>query len=528
MSGSAQRVCVIGLDMGDGELIRHWSEQGRLPHFASLLSSGTWTDLESTAQVLHTSTWPTFATGTLPGRHGVYFPYQPKPGHQMAQHIQPDQYGEPTFWKHADAQGRRCVIYDVPETFPEVGFQGQAVFDWGTWAWYGRPCSCPPATLKGMKSRFGRYPLGFEAKRLGAKIPDSTVMERRLLKSIAYKRDTAKWLLQQQDGWELAAIGFCETHPAGHYLWPLDADSVASGSEAQFQSLFNIYEALDQAVGDLVDGMPADTVVMVVSGDGVRPNHCGWYLLPDVLEQLGYSCPPGGPADGDAPTGSPSLIGRVKGMVPARTRRLIADSLPWWIRDQIGAKEAEGKVDWSRTRAFALPTDLEGCIRINMKDREPQGIVEPGRDYEALCQEICADMEALSNPINGAPAVRRVWIRNEVFPGERQEHLPDIMVAWNDEAPFTALASSRLGQVEGETADLRPGTHSPHGFLLASGTGIAQGQTATGHLTDVAPTILRLLNLDPPAGLDGAPLAAFWPASSVPTASENSGQAPLD
>ena len=83
MSGphlTTQRVFAIGLDMGDGELIRYWSHQGQLPHFASLLASGTWVDLESTAQVLHTSTWPTFATGTLPGRHGVYFPYQPKAG----------------------------------------------------------------------------------------------------------------------------------------------------------------------------------------------------------------------------------------------------------------------------------------------------------------------------------------------------------------------------------------------------------------------------------------------------------------
>ncbi len=509
---AAQHVCVIGLDMGDGELIRHWSEQGRLPHFASLLTSGTWADLESTAQVLHTSTWPTFATGTLPGRHGVYFPYQPKPGHQLAQLIEPDQYGEPTFWQYADAQGRRCLVYDVPETFPEVGFQGRGIFDWGTWAWYGRPCSCPPVLLKDVKSQFGRYPLGFEAKRLGAKIPDRTVLERRLLQSIAYKRDTAKWLMTQPskgraegraEGWDLAVIGFCEPHPAGHYLWPLEADSVVSGDAAQFQPLLKIYEALDQALGVLLDCMPPETAVFVVSGDGVRPNRCGWYLLPDVLEKLGYSCPPGGSEDSGP---APSLIGRVKGMVSASTRRVIADALPWWLRDKIGAQERAAKVDWSRSRAFTLPTDLEGCIRINLQGREPQGIVAPGREYDALCQEIRADLEALTNPVNGASAVRRVWIRNEVFPGARQEHLPDVMVAWNDETPFTSLASPRFGQVEGETADLRPGTHSPDGFLLASGAGIAQGQRATGHLTDVAPTILHLLHLDPPAGLDGTPL----------------------
>ena len=28
-----------------------------------------------------------------------------------------------------------------------------------------------------------------------------------------------------------------------------------------------------------------------------------------------------------------------------------------------------------------------------------------------------------------------VWIRNEVFPGDRQEHLPDLVVTWNDALP---------------------------------------------------------------------------------------------
>jgi predicted AlkP superfamily phosphohydrolase/phosphomutase len=509
LHATAQRVFAIGLDMGDGELIRYWSDQGQLPHFASLLSSGTWVDLESTAQVLHTSTWPTFATGTLPGRHGVYFPYQPKPGHQLAQHIQPDQYGVPTFWKMADAQGRSCVVYDVPETFPEAGFQGRAIFDWGTWAWYGRPCACPPSVLKDMKSRFGRYPLGFEAKRLGAKIPDAGVLEKRVLRSIAYKVDTARWLLHQ-DAWQLAVLGFGEPHPAGHYLWPLEADDVASGDARAFQPLLHVYQALDRALGELLDHLPADTAVMIVSGDGIRPNRCGWYLLPTVLERLGLTCPPAS-NEGAAP--SPSLIGRVKRRVPPRTRRLIADRLPWWLRDQIGAQEQAGNIDWSRTRAFTLPTDLEGCIRINLKGREPEGIVEPGAEYEALCRELRSELEALTNPDTGAAAVRHVWIRNEIFPGERQEHLPDVIVTWNDTAPFTTLSSPRIGRVEGETADLRPGTHSPYGFLLAGGTGVPPGGHSRGHLADVAPTILRLLGLDLPDGLDGTPLRILAPGA---------------
>jgi predicted AlkP superfamily phosphohydrolase/phosphomutase len=503
---SINRLLVLALDMGDGELIRRWSGQGHLPHFKSLISAGTWIDLESTAQVLHTSTWPTFATGVQPGKHGVYFPYQPKPGYQLAQHVQPDQYGVRTFWHFSDEQGCKCIIYDVPETFPEAGFRGKAIFDWGTWAWYGTPCAQPPALLKEMKSRFGRYPLGFEAKRLGAAMPDAAVMEKGLLRSLEYKHRTAHWLLQREP-WNLAVVGFCEPHPAGHYLWPADVDDIGYADEEAIAPLFRFYVALDGALGALADPFMADTALLVVSGDGVCANHCAWYLLPAVLERLGYTRPI---AINESGRGAPrSLVSRAKGLLSPRARRRIAELLPWWLRDRLGAQEQAANIDWSKTRAFTLPSDLEGCIRINLKGREPYGIVEPGRQYEELCEEIRARLLELTNSADGTPAVRRVWVRNEVFPGDRQEQLPDLIVTWNNKTPFKSVGSPVFGSVEGDKADPRPGTHSPHGFLLAVGAGLPQGLRGSGHLLDVAPTVMELLGLTPPAGLDGRFLKDF-------------------
>jgi predicted AlkP superfamily phosphohydrolase/phosphomutase len=475
--------------------------------------------------VLHTSTWPTFATGVLPGRHGVYYPYQPKPGHQLAQHVGPDQYGAPTFWQLADAQRRRCLVYDIPETFPEPGFGGRAIFEWGTWAWYGKPSAQPATLLRDLKRRFGTYPLTLEAKRLGLRTPDATAVEERLLRSVEYKGATAQWLLERE-GWDLAVLGFCEPHPAGHYLWPAEADAVDRADAALFQPLFNVYAAIDRALGALYDRVQEDTVVIVVSGDGVRPNRCGWHLLPMVLERLGYICPKIGGSTGYHLSSTPSLLGRVKGLLPPTSKRWIINRLPWRLRDRLGAQIQSAAIDWSHTRAFTLPTDLEGCIRINLKGREPQGIVEPGAQYTDLCEEIRVRLEELTNPANGARAVREVWIRDEVFPGNRQEHLPDLMVTWNDALPFGALASSRIGIVEGVSPDPRPGTHSPEGFLLATGGGIPRGHQGDGHLLDVAPTVLRLLGLEPPADMHAHPLTASSAAAALqnPRAYERTGR----
>ena len=38
-------------------------------------------------------------------------------------------------------EGSRAIVYDIPETFPDRRFGGSAVFDWGTWAWYGAPAA---------------------------------------------------------------------------------------------------------------------------------------------------------------------------------------------------------------------------------------------------------------------------------------------------------------------------------------------------------------------------------------------------
>ncbi len=503
-----RRVVVVGLDMGDSRLIQNWAGSGKLPNLASLITSGAWLELETTARVLHTSSWPTFATGTMPGHHGVYYPYQPKPGYQSAVHIEPDQYGSTTtLWKQAADAGRRCLVYDLPETFPEAGYNGNAVFDWGTWAWYGTPASQPQGLLSELKAKFGDYPLGFEAKKLGLRSPDPKVIEPRLIQSVDYKRRSLEWLMGRE-GWDLTVVGFCETHPAGHYLWPANAQSADQADSPRFASIYNVYQAVDEAIGQIAGGLPSGTTLLVLSGDGVRVNRCGWHLLGAMLEKLGFMNAGEGQQGGSAPPRTRgSMLSKARRMMPPGAKRWIADHLPWSLRDRIGAHATASEIDWSSTRAFPLPTDLEGCIRINLKGREPNGIVEPGAEYEDVCRRLREDLLELVNPANDRPAVRHVWVRNEVFPGERQEHLPDLIVNWTDEAAFDALVSPRAGRVEGPSPDPRTGTHSPEAFMLAWGAGATPGTRGSARLVDAAPTVMDILGLDPQSKMEGIPLS---------------------
>src|SRR5262245_30073099 len=184
---SAQQVVVIGLDVGDGKLIYDWSREGFLPVLNSLIEGGTWASLKTTAETLHVSAWPSLYTGTLPGRHGVYYTFQPIPGKQDVRRFGPDQYGQPPVWQLLSEAGKRCVIFDAPYTHPQKNSGGTQIFEWGTWAWYWHPMSVPPKLLRQMTGQCGAYPVGFEANQVGLGGLDCEDLHRRLIRAASAK-----------------------------------------------------------------------------------------------------------------------------------------------------------------------------------------------------------------------------------------------------------------------------------------------------------------------------------------------------
>ncbi len=494
----------IGLDVGDGRLVRHWAQAGALPHLKRLIDGGAQGALGTPAETLHVSAWPSLYTGTTPGRHGVYYTFQPAPGEQGAVRFRPDQYGQPTVWELAARAQRRCLVFDAPYTHP-ADCEATQILEWGTWAHYGTPSSVPAERLAALHKACGRYPLGFEANQIGLSALDPADLAPRLVESAAAKGRAARWLLESEP-WDLALVVFGETHPAAHYLWPAGrGPEEVERAPDEFEGARAVYAAVDAALGEVLDAAGAVDHVLVVSGDGGGPNHAGWHLLPEVLTRAGFLVPPGGGSDGDEKTKG-GLYGRLRGLVPTSFRQSVSRYLPAGVRDKLMKKGAADEVDWSRTRAFCLPTDLEGCIRINLRGREPEGIVAP-EDLERTCDEIAAALEALTNPATGAKAVKEVVRVARAFPGERADRLPDLVVSWEESTPIAALGSPAVGTVTAPSPDARTGTHRPPGFLIAHGPGFPAGTELDGaRVTDFAPTVLRHLGVDVPAALEGRAL----------------------
>jgi predicted AlkP superfamily phosphohydrolase/phosphomutase len=162
-------------------------------------------------------------------------------------------------------------------------------------------------------------------------------------------------------------------------------------------------------------------------------------------------------------------------------------------------------------KAFALPSFSEGYVRLNVRGREKDGIVDAA-DYEAVCREISAELHRLTDARTGKPAVKRV-VRTRVGPdgpavdGERPSDA-DLIVVWEG-VPIDVVDHPAAGRI-GPVPFKRSGSHVHRGFLMAAGPGVPAGERLPeAHALDIPPTILALLGAAIPAHFDGRPLAVM-------------------
>jgi len=503
-------IVVIGLDAADPDLVESWAREGHLPVIASLLETGAWGRLSSPAKVSSGPAWPSFFSGTQPGSQGRFFTHQLETGTYRLETKSAKEIDATPFWVHAGRTGRTVAIVDVPKTWPRIDVNGVQVIGWGVHGPAWSRSSSPPALIKTLVRRFGAHPIpNCDEARLKT-TDDHAAFRDGLTEGVKRKTAISEHLLGLED-WDLFVTVFKEPHCAGHRLWHvMDRDHPGHGAglaETLGNPVLDVYRAVDEAVGQLVEAAGAATVVLF-SPYGMGPAYGGSHLLPDVLRRLGFAG--SGADDGTARVRRRSRVrDSVLERAPLGLIRLVRRVVPpgWW--DEISCRRLASGKEWSRSRAFCVPGDHTGAIRINLAGREPEGIVEAGSQYDALCEELEDELRALVNPDTGKPAVRDVSRPHRLYHGKHLADFPDLTVRWTGDAPIRTLISPRIGKVEGTDTSRRTGEHWPEGFVLARGPGVAAGATVTAEeacVMDVAPTILELLGVAAPAEMEGRAL----------------------
>lgn len=505
---------VIGLDSADADLIETWMSEGHLPAFSALREEGAWGRLTTSAELMHVSAWPSLYTGVGPGSHGLYHAYQTRAGLRGVERARPDRCGAPSFWEDLDRAGRRTIVMDAFMTAPVEGFGGTQILEYGTWTWFGAPESRPKSALKEILRRFGPYPAPEHLAVLEP--PDPVWFRDRLVEAIERKTEIVEWLLKES-AWDALFVTFGEPHGAGHYLWhhdDRDHPATAHRTDRARHPLRDVYSAVDRAIAHLADRVADDVTLIVVSADGMGPNHAAPQHVPGVLHRLDlfHGTGIGGavrdPEEGRAKRG---LTARARSLVPLPLRQAVSRCIPRSLHYRLSMRWVNDAVDWERTRVFMIPNSNEAYLRIRREGRDPGGRESDrsAADLETLLEETG---RGLRHPDTGERAAARVVRVDDVVDGPRRDDLPDVVLAWNERAEIgQRLESDRVGLVEGgagyQTSPCYTGNHRPNAFVAARGPAVRRGSTISGDIVDLAPTALALFDIEPPMRHIGTP----WP-----------------
>lgn len=515
---SNEPVFVIGLDSADFYLIEKWTEEGLLPNLQALIEEGTWGCLKSTADVGSSTVWPALFTGTSPAKHNAVGSRHMEPGtYKLRYQWRINKTETRPLWEYLSEGNKKSMILDIPKTCPIKDENIKQVMGWGAHSPSWPPASYPPHIIKDIHRKFGKYPAPDDDEFIPTGKKQLTKFFGQMLEGIETKGKIIRHYLKEEP-LDFFLATFAEPHCVGHNYWHvLDPKHPAYDSEtheAIGNAILKVYQAVDQEIGQIV-AEHEDAAFFIVSPEGMGPNYTGSHLMTEVLQKLGYtgvekkekSLIPG-------KRWGPHAIRIMKAQLSLPVVKFIEFGKKILPRDtwhRMKCFIVNFGADFRRHRAYCYPSDFSGAIRINLKGREPQGIVELGEEYEVLCDEIVEEMKQLVNIDTGESASVEVFKVDNYHEGNHRDTLPDIIVRWRGDAPITGLRSEKLGTLKGKSHHERSGAHRPHGFFIAKGKGIKAGEKIEGgHIMDIAPTLLHLLKQPVPEAMDGKVLKGVF------------------
>ncbi len=225
----------------------------------------------------------------------------------------------------------------------------------------------------------------------------------------------------------------------------------------------DLYTKMDGLVGRVAAGLGEKGVLFVMSDHGFKSFRRG-VNLNSWLHQNGYLA-----------------------LVPGKSES------GEWFKD----------VDWTRTKAYALGL---GGLYLNLQGRESQGIVEPGAGAAALKAELGRKLTSLRDGANGPAAITRVYDRDAVYAGPYKDNAPDLIIGYNEgyRASWDGVTGIVNAVVIEDNIKAWSGDHCIDpalvpGVLFSN----LKLKTASPSIMDVAPTVLELFGIAPPAHMDG-------------------------
>jgi predicted AlkP superfamily phosphohydrolase/phosphomutase len=499
----AKKVMIIGLDGVPLDIIQRWTQSESLPNLHRLMASGVTGHLRSTIPPTSGPSWSSFVTGMNPGKTGIFDFLYRKDGTYHFPPVNAAQRGGTTVWHYLSQAGYKVGVLNLPMSYPVEQINGFMVSGWMT-PYRATDYIHPPELASELEHEIGEYRI----------YPTETFSENRresFLKAtydlLEMRTRTASYLARTKP-WDVFMTVFFDTDRVLHQLWHyLDPDHPWRSDQQDLEQVVRDYfHQVDESIGRLLACADDDTLVIILSDHGMGQAN-NFIVLNNWLLETGLLR-----LKRDPWTRFKEFMFH-RGFT-LRNVHQIADRLHL-------ARQAEYvagyfvdhllkigflsflDVDWSQSKAYSFGRHL-GSIYVNVKGREPHGIVEPGAEYEAVRDEIERLAYQFRDPRTGRPLIGEVMRREEVYSGPFVERAPDLILRPREPSDiFFGLAD--FGHRETVSTVYRySGMHRDDGMLIMKGPGVRQDAVLEGAaIYDIAPTVLHSLGLPVPADMDG-------------------------
>lgn len=500
------KIVIIGLDGATWDIIHPMIRKGQLPTFKYLIENGSYGNLNSTIPPLSAPAWTSAFTGVNPGKHNIFDFFTIRNDNYELRNVTSNDRKTPAIWNILDTYGMTSGIFNMPMTYPPEAVNGFMVAGLGT------PDTNSnfiyPASLKEeLKNYLHGLQFSIDVGTIMGGREDAFLDE---LYKVTDIQEKAVHYLYNKYQPDLFMAVFDELDRIQHFFWrhmetshPLHDPKK---SQKYKDAIEDYYQHLDIAMKRFLDTLPEDTTVMIVSDHGFGGLHKDFYINKYFYDMDILSLKPKPPLSINT-----ELLRAIKTTLKKLTYKMgvgrwVDRMIPDWLRLKSLTPTVDtglGSVDWSQTKAYFCSLSGQN-VWINLKGRQPEGIIEPGKEYEALRDQIIEKLYTIKDPKTSKNIIQKVYRREEIYTEDLVSNAPDLIIDMAEGYVIQVGLAPEMLMPAMQYKLYRSGCHRQHGIFIAIGKDIKKNhQVQNAEIIDIVPTVLYLLNKQISTYMDG-------------------------
>ncbi|MEW6169940.1 MAG: alkaline phosphatase family protein [Candidatus Omnitrophota bacterium] len=523
MGQNKPRVIVIGLDGATWTNLKPWMGQGLLPNLKFLVDNGVNGELKSTIPPQSALAWSSFMTGVNPGKHGIFGFVKPfKDKRYETEIVTSSDMKTKTIFEILSDNKKISGVINLPITYPPLKINGFMVSCGLTTPSVNCNFTYPDDLFEKNRIERKEYILSLRWKKYSEKQKDKFFSD--LIKCEGKRKEVSFKLMNKYD-WDLFVVVFGGTdwlqHFCWHYIDPKHSKYNQVEANKFLPTIIKYYTKIDSIIGEFISLVDENTSLFIISDHGFGPREKridlhkllenGGFLHYRKMSRLSDALEKKVNAAINKIRGTlhrHSFLYR-KGKVFAKIiyrkikAKTLKNDLPKEnskrIRPDIESSYLR-KINWQRTFFYSGYPDDTGYI--NLKGREPEGIINSNEEYQQVRERVINLIDSLSNPENGRKLKVKIYKGEEIYKGPYARNGYDLCFDIEDET-YDLRCAANLKNIFNDIKTAT-GKHTRDGIILCYGKNFKKEYCIKGaQILDIAPTIFYLLGVPLPDYFDG-------------------------